>query len=356
MPTLTSSQLSNLSETLLEAAGATKEEAKTVSKLLTESNLAGVDSHGVFPNLLNYMKGLREGTIKPDAKFEIIREQESVLLINGNWGFGQVICTKTMQMAIDKAKKTGACAAGIFNCNHIGRLSDYSKMALPHDMIAFVAVNSDPGVAPYGGTRAVLATSPISYAIPADAEKPIVVDFATSVAAEGKVRAALYKGVQLPEGWILDSQGRPSTNPAGLYEPPLPPAQVKLAGALLPAGGHKGFGLALVVEALAGALTGTGCDGEITYGLTNGVFILVLSIGSFVPSESFKQRIDKLIRSVKSSPTAPGFTEILIPGEPEYREEEKRSKAGIPIPDAAWKTLENACKEYGVDVAEILRR
>src|SRR5208282_5397889 len=251
---------------------------------------------------------LREGTIKPDAKFEIVREQESVLLINGNWGFGQVICTKTMQMAIDKAKKTGTCAAGIFNCNHIGRLSDYSKMALQDDMIAFVAVNSDPCVAPYGGTRAVLATSPISYAVPADAEKPIIVDFATSVAAEGKVRAALYKGVQLP-------------------------------GALLPAGGHKGFGLALVVEALAGALTGTGCDGEITYGMTNGVFILVLNIDSFISSESFKERIDKLIRSVKSSPTAPGFTEILIPGEPEYREEERRSKKGIPIPDAAWKTL-----------------
>jgi len=356
MPTFTSAQLANLSEALLEAAGATKEEAKTVSRLLTESNLAGVDSHGVFPNLLNYVNGLRERTIKPGAKIEIIRDQESALLINGNWGFGQVICTKAMLMAIDKAKKTGACAAGIFNCNHIGRLSDYTKLALQYGMIAFVAVNSDPCVAPYGGTRAVLATSPISYAIPARVEKPIVVDFATSVAAEGKVRAALYKGLQLPEGWILDSQGRQSTNPADLYEPPLPPAQVKLAGALLPAGGHKGFGLALVVEALSGALTGTGCDGEITYGMTNGVFIFVVNIGSFLPLEAFTERIDKLIRSVKSSPTAPGFTEILIPGEPEYREEERRMKAGIPIPETAWKTLENACKEYGLNATEILRR
>jgi uncharacterized oxidoreductase len=355
MPTLTSSQLTKLSNALLKAAGASDAEAAIVTKLLVESNLAGVDSHGVFPNLMNYVKGLREGTIKSGVEIERVREGTSSVLIDGKWGLGQVVCAKAMEIAIQKASKTGVCAVGIFNCNHIGRLSDYSKMALEHDMIGFVAVNSDPGVAPYGGVSPILATAPLSYAIPASDENPIVVDFATSVAAEGKVRAALYKGLQLPPGWIVDSNGHPSTNPADLYEPPLPPKQVKLAGALLPAGGHKGYSLALVVEALAGALTGSGCDGEVTYVLTNGVFILVLKVDDFVPSNSFKSRIDRLIRSVKNSRKAEGVQEILIPGEPEFREEKKRSKDGISIPNSAWEALEEGCREFGLDASRIIR-
>jgi len=243
----------------------------------------------------------------------------------------------------------------IFNCNHIGRLADYAEMALQHDMIGFIAAVSDPCVAPYGGRKAVLSTDPLSYAIPAGKENPIVVDFATSVVAEGKVRAALYKGQQLPPGWIVDSNGRPSTNPADLYEPPLPPAQIKLAGALLPAGGHKGYGIGLVVEILAGALSGTGCSYEQTSGLTDGVFVMAVRIDQFVPLEEFKRRVDGLIRTIKSSPRAEGFEEILIPGEPEFMQFERRSKKGIMIPEAGWKPIVEACKQYGLDAEKLIR-
>lgn len=354
LPTLTGEQLTGLSEALLEAAGATREEAQTVSKLLVRSNLAGVDSHGVFPNLTNIIKGLQKSKIKPGAPFEIVKETASTALVNGNWGFGQVICTRAMELAIDKARKYGVAAVGIFNCNHIGRLADYSLMAAKKDMIGFITVNGDPEVAPYGGRTGVLSTNPISYGIPAGAEQPIVVDFATSMGAEGKVRAALLRGQQLPPGWIVDSQGQPSTNPADLYQPPLPPEQIKLAGALLPAGGHKGYGLGLVVEILGGALTGTGCSDEITSTQTNGVFISVTNISNFVPIEQFKERVDRLIRKIKNSPKAAGFGEILIPGEPEFREEKRRSKAGVVIPDRSWETLVNACREYGLDAERLI--
>lgn len=309
--------------------------------------MAGVDSHGVL-RLGSYVQGLRKGIIKPGVKNQIVRETPSSLLINGNWGFGQVVCQEAMNRVLAKAEETGVVAAGVFNCNHIGRLADYTQMAVDREMIGFITVNSDPCVAPYGGRKVVLSTNPLSYGIPAGREMPIIVDFATSVAAEGKVQTALSKGEQLPLGWIVDSRGRPSVNPADLYEPPLPPVQYKFAGALLPAGGYKGYGLGLVIEILAGALTGSGCSEEVTSGLTNGVFMQVLNISRFVPVESFKERVDRLIRWIKDSPTAEGFQEILIPGEPEARERQKRMKTGIPIPDLAWTSLRDLCTQYGL--------
>jgi len=349
-----SAQLVNLSTNLLMAAGATREEAEIVSRYLVNANLAGVDSHGIL-RLTEYVDGIRRGFIKPGGKFAVLNETNSTALVDGHWGFGQVICRRAMQLAIRKAERNGVSAVGIVNCNHIGRLSEYSTMALEHGMVCFIAVNADPGVAPYGGKRAILSTSPMSYAIPAGEEGPIVVDFATSAVAEGKVRAALSKGQRIPEGWIVNSAGRSSTDPAELYEPPLPPKQIKLSGALLPAGGHKGYSLALVVEALAGALTGNGCDGEVKSGFANGVFIFVVKIENFTPLDSFKSHIDRMIRAVKSSPRAEGFTEILIPGEPERREETKRSKAGIPIPESSWESILNTCKEYGLDGISLVK-
>jgi LDH2 family malate/lactate/ureidoglycolate dehydrogenase len=356
MLTMTATELSNVSEKLLRAAGATDEEARIVTKLLVKANLAGVDSHGVFQNLILYLDGLETGVIKSGAEFEIAKETRCTALVNGNWGFGQVICMKAMNLAIEKARQNGVSAVGIFNCNHIGRLADYTQMAIENDMIGIVTANGDwLCVAPYGGKKMVFSTNPISCGIPAAEERPIVVDFATSVTAEGKIRAALLRGEKLPPGWIADSEGRPSTDPADLYEPPLPPEQVKLAGTILPAGGYKGYGLALVVEALAGALTGTGCDGEIKIGLTNGVFIIVLKIDQFASLEEFYRRVDRLIRTIKASPKAPGFSEILIPGEPEIRSEEERSEAGIPVPEAAWRSLAAYCAKYGLDAQEVAR-
>jgi len=354
LPVLTSAQLTRISESLLRSAGASDEEARLVTESLVSANIAGVDSHGVFPNLIMYIKNIQKGIIKPGAKFEIVKETPSTALVNGNWGLGQAICTKAMKIAIQKAEENGVSAVGVHNCNNIGRLAHFTKMTLDNDMICFIAANLDPCVAPYGGRKIMLGTNPISYSIPAGTEKPVVIDFSTSMVAEGKVRAALYRKEQIPVGWIVDSQGRPSTNPADLYQPPLPPEQVVLAGALLSFGGHKGYGLGLVVDILGGALTGTGCDGEVTNDFANGIFITAVKIDHFVPIEEFKARVDRLIRALKNSPKAEGFAEILIPGEPEFREEERRSKTGVPIPETAWNALLAACKEYGLDAEKLI--
>lgn len=351
---LTSSQLTRLSKRLLKAAGASEEEASIVATALVDANLAGVDSHGVFPYLISYVHAMQKKIIRTGTRFEIVKETPCTALLNGNWGFGQVICTKAMQLAIRKAKKNGVAAIGIFNCNSIGRLAYFANMATRNGMIGFITSNSDPNVAPYGGRKAVLSTNPISYSIPAGQEKPIVVDFATSVVSEGKIRAALYEGKTFPANWIIDSRGRPSRNPADLYDPPLPPERVKMAGAILTAGGYKGYGLSLVVEALAGGLTGSGCDGEVTSSLTNGVFITVLRIANFVSTKQFTKRIDRLIRCVKSSPVAFGVSEILIPGERSYKEARKRSKSGVPISEKAWGSLIDVCREYGLDAESLV--
>ncbi len=356
MPTIKSNQLTLISENLLQAAGASDEEADVVTRFLVNANLEGVDSHGVVPNLIVYLEGLRCGTIKTRAKIEVRADGPSTALVDGNWGFGQMTCSKAMEIAIDKARRTGVGAVGIFNCNHIGRLAEYARMAVDNGMIGFITANCEPYVAPYGGRTRVLGTNPLSYAVPAGHEKAVIVDYATSAAAEGKVRAALLKGERLQSGWIVDSHGRPSTNPADLYEPPLPPERIKLAGALLPFGGYKGYGLGLVVDMLAGILTGAGSSQDMTSGwLTNGVFIMVLKIDNFVPLADFKNRVDRLVKSIKNSPKAEGFNEILIPGEPESNERVSRLRNGIPISEKAWQPLLQACKEYGLDVESLLR-
>jgi len=356
LPAVTATQLTNISRSVLKSAGASDEEAQLVTKFLVNANLAGVDSHGVVPNLVVYVEGLRSGAIKPRAKIEIRADTPSTALVDGNWGFGQMTCSRAMEVAMEKAGRTGVGVVGVFNCNHVGRLAEYALMAVDSGMIAFITANCEPYVAPYGGRTPVLGTNPLCYGIPAGEGKSILVDYATSAAAEGKVRAILLKGEPLPAGWIVDSHGAPSTNPADLYEPPLPPERIKLAGALLPFGGYKGYGLGLVVDLLAGVLTGAGSSQDIKSGwLTNGVLLMALKIENFLPLWEFERRVDRLVEEVKNSSRAEGVEEILIPGEPEAREREKRLRKGIPVSDGAWQPLLEICRDYGLDVDNLMR-
>jgi uncharacterized oxidoreductase len=356
LPIVTSLQLTRVAESLLRAAGASDEEAKTVTEFLVNANLAGVDSHGVVPNLVVYLQGIQGGTIKPQAKIEVRRETSSTALVDGNWGFGQVACSRAMEVALEKAVNTGVGAVGVFNCNHIGRLAEYARMAVDNGMIGFITANCEPYVAPYGGRARVLGSNPVCYAVPTGQGRSVVVDYATSMAAEGKVRAALLKGARLPPGWIVDARGRESTDPADLYEPPLPPERIKMAGALLPLGGYKGYGLAVIVDLLAGILTGAGSSQDMTgEWSTNGVFMMTLKIESFLPLKEFEVQAERLVRSIKNSPKAEGFDEILIPGEPEARERERRLKHGIPISGNAWQPVVESCKHYGLDIEKLMQ-
>jgi len=325
---------------ILKASGASGSEAETVANILVEANLRGQDGHGVLM-LPRYLEQVKKGQTKFGVELETVRETPSSALLNGNWGFGQVLGVKAMELAIEKARSHTIGLVGIFNCNHIGMLAHYPMMAVRHDMIGVTLCNSSPEVAPYGGRMRKLGTDPICVAIPANKEKPIVLDMATSVVAAGKVRAKYAKGEKLPEGWIIDDNGHSTVDPAVF---------MSRKGMLLPIGGYKGFGLSLIVDVLGGALTGAGCSStEFKWG--NGVVMSAINIESFTPVAAFKERVDNLIKSIKSTTTAPGFSEVLIPGEPEFRTMEERSKKGIEVDDTTWQALKSLGEELGLDMA-----
>ncbi len=343
MPVLKADQLVKMGTEIFVASGSPAEEAKLVSEFLVRANLAGQDSHGVM-RIIQYVKAIERGDIRPDAKTEVVRETHSSALVNGNWGFGQVVAKRAMEIAIEKAKENSVGTVCAFSLYHIGRLADYTEMAMERDMIGIAMANSTKRVAPHGGKESLLSTAPICYAFPTGSEKPFILDIATSVCAEGKVRVMFHKGEKLPDGYIINRDGNPSNNPKDLYQ----------GGAILPLGGdaagHKGFGLALVAEVLAGLLSGDGCAYEARK-KGNGVFFEVIDIESFMPVDEFKSQMDDLIRAIKSSKPRPGFKEILIPGELEFRTEKKRRKEGVPVPKKTWAEICNLAVRMGVDLA-----
>ena len=347
MPVFMAEQLRNVGTKIFLAAGAPREEAEWVSNLLVKANLVGHDSHGVI-RFIQYVRAIQKGDINPDAKAEVVSETRASALVNGNWGFGQVVAKKAMEIAISKARENTVGTVCVFNAYHIGRLADYTMMAVENDMIGVAMANSPRTVAAYGGMERLLSTGPLSYAFPTGGEVPFVLDIATSVVAEGKVRVTLHKEGKLPEGCIIDKNGNPSTNPVDLYD----------GGALLPLGGdtfgYKGFGIGLVVEVLSGILSKSGLS-YLPEKRGNGLFFQAMDIESFMPVDEFKEQIDALIQKTKSSKLRPGFTEILIPGEPEFRTEKERLKQGIYIPDRTWEEIKATAATLNLNVDAILK-
>jgi uncharacterized oxidoreductase len=341
MPVLTADALKRVGIEIFKALGATEEHATVVSELLVKANLVGHDSHGVI-RILQYSDEILKGTLVPGATVEVLRETSSSALLDGHWGFGQVICLKAMKMAMEKAKTNAVSVICACNCNHIGRLADYSMMAAQNGMIGIAMVNSTKFVAPYGGAEKILSTGPLSYAFPTGKELPFVLDIATSVVAEGKIRVSLHKNEKVPYGWIVDKNGKSTNNPLDLYE----------GGAILPFGGevgYKGFGLGMVVDVLTGILARAD-PAYYNDKRGNGVFLEVINIESFMPVDQFKCEIDHLIRAIKKSKLMHGFTEIMIPGEPEFRTEQKRLKEGISVPEKTWGEIVERAKTLKIDL------
>jgi len=319
---------------VFKAAGAPDDRAQIVAEHLTRANLCGHDSHGI-QNLPALIALIKEGAINPNAEWKLVRETPGTALIDGGRGIGQVVCQAAIQVAINKAEDVGCSSVGLFNCTHIGRLGDYTTTIAQKGMIGVVYANSVPGVAPYGGKSRVLGTNPLSYAFPSGSDEQILVDFATSVVAAGKVRAAQFRGDRIPEGWVLDRKGRPTTDPADLFPRPGDPNS---AGVLLPAAGYKGYGLGMVVDLLGGALTGSG-TGKRAGRAMNGVFIQALKIESFVPRDVYLENLKSLVAEIKTASLAEGFSEILVPGEPEFRSKRQKLQGGILVPESTWRDV-----------------
>ncbi len=318
------------------AVGVPAREAEIVAEHLVEAELASVVSHGIL-RVPSYIEAVRQGRVVPGAPLTVLRQTPSTAALDGNRGFGQVMARRAMETAVEIAERTGVAAVTLVNCSHTGRLGAYTEYAARHGLVGLMMVNAGghgQWVAPFGGTAGRLSTNPFSVALPTDLGFPLVLDAATSVAPEGKVRACRTAGKPIPEGWVVAADGRLTTDPADLYGPP--------RGALLPFGGHKGFGLGLVVDALAGILSGAGCCTDPAApleGKTDGVFLVAVRVEAFCPLPFFRQQVALLVRHVKSSPAAPGFGAVLVPGEPEAAERARREREGIPIAEGVWQEL-----------------
>jgi uncharacterized oxidoreductase len=252
-----------------------------------------------------------------------------------------------MEVCIEKARENVIGLVTVHRCQHAGRLNAYAEMAREQDMIGIMSVNSASYVAPFGGRSKQLGTNPLCFAIPSGSESPMILDMATSVWARGKIMVYQARGEELPEGIFMDDSGNPTTDPSWYDRD----------GVLLTLGGlvgYKGYGLSLLVEILTGALSGAGCSNSDEYRSRpfyggNGVFMMVINVGRLTNIDEFKERVDDLFRKVKNSPLAPGYDEILIPGDPERRKKEKNLKEGIFVEDKTWNAIVELAEELDIE-------
>lgn len=347
MPTLAPAPLTDFARSLFVAAGVPQASAEIVARSLVDANLCGHDSHGVM-RAPQYIGFLKSGQYQADPPFTVLNETPAVVAADGGWGLGQVQAHRLLRKLIPKAKAVGVASGTLRQCGHIGRLGEYAEAAAAERLALFAAVNSHGAgrrVAPPGGREGRISTNPICFGCPT-ATEPIVLDFGTSAAAEGKVRVHFQKQQPTPPGWLVDHLGQPTTDPSVLYTDP--------RGSILPFGGdqaYKGFGLGLVLDMLCGGLSGGRCSNpaDPMAGVGNTVVITLFDPAAFGGVEHFLGQSTGLSEFVRSCPVAEGKT-ITLPGDPERACKAERQKSGIPIADGTWKLLTDCATEYGVKV------
>ena len=346
MPTISPADLEAFARRLLRAAGATEAEAARTAAGLASANLRGYDSHGVM-RLPYYVAALRKGDVVSGGDWTIEKESANSLVADAEWGFGHVVAGRLLDRLMEKAKQTGVAVGTLKRCGHIGRLGEYAEIAAAAGLISITMVNSHGAVhrvAPPGGRQSRLGTNPICFGAPSPPDD-LILDFSTSATAEGKVRVKHIAGEQVPDGWLVDSEGRPTNEPAALYDEP--------RGSILPFGGpqaYKGFGLSLMVELLTGALSGGLCSREKPETqIGNCVFMQVIDPGCFGGAEAFLQESTGLSRWVRSCPTVDGVNRVLLPGDPERATLARKQAEGVSLDAENWAKLVQLAGELGVD-------
>jgi uncharacterized oxidoreductase len=315
---------------LLEGLGTPPAAAAAVAESLVESDLAGHDSHGVR-RLLPYADFVHAGQVDPAAEPDLLEPSGATAVVDGNRCFGQLAARLATDTVAELAREHGAAAVTVRRAGHVGRLGEYTGALTERGLAALAVCNSDPTVAPHGGRERRLGTNPLSIAVPrGDGRPPIVMDWATSAVAEGKLQMSLARGEQAPPGAVVDKDGRPTTNPADFYE----------GGALLPFGAHKGYGLSVMIELLGGLLSGAGVSSLPGYDETNGMLIVALEIGRFGDPDRFRERAEAFCELLAQTAPAEGTDGVLVPGEPEAGAAEQRRREGIAVPAAIWRALQ----------------
>jgi LDH2 family malate/lactate/ureidoglycolate dehydrogenase len=343
VPVVRAEDLTTLSQAIYEAAGTPPEHAQIVVEHQVGANLKGHDSHGVVL-LPTYVTRIDRDHIKPTARPTVISETPTTIAVNGNWGFGPVVSEWTMERCIDKARESKVAVATVREQSHVGSLNDYPLMAARAGMIGIIMCDSGQSpksVAPFGGREARLGTNPLCIAFPTDLPGPVFIDMATSAVAAGKLNVARARNQPIPLGWLLDKDGRPTTDPNAASN----------GGVMLPLGGpegHKGYGLSFAVETLAALLPGLGFGIDPQGRHNDGSFMLAIDPSAFMPLVDFKGQVDAFVRYLKETPTAEGFDEVLYPGEKEYRVAQQRRREGIPIEEGTWSKITQLAERFGV--------
>lgn len=333
--------LKKLGTEIFAAQGLTREKAEFVADTLVEANLTGHDSHGVS-YFVTYSDRIKKGYIDPRAEPTVFREMDASALVDGHWAPGQITAFRVMRIAVEKGKRHAVAAVGAINCNHIGRVGYYTNWAAGQGVVAMMFANvGHPAVTVYGGMGRVFGTNPMSVAVPTGDAKPFLLDYATSVVAEGKVSVARARHEKIPTHWTRDKDGNVTDDPFAIRE----------GGWLLPFGEHKGYCLQLLVELLGSALTGSrsGIDPKLEPPSTNGIFAIAIDPNAFVGLDAFRNNTDSIISHVKAVKPEPG-RRVLVPGEPEWETKERRMRDGIPIPDDTWVQISRLAGELGIDI------
>lgn len=346
VPTFSADVLRSFVTQVFEAARVPPDEAARVAQSLVDANLAGHDSHGVI-RVVQYLQALQDGILKTGVEMTIRNTTPVVFVADGAWGLGQVQAHGLLDRLIPAARTFGLAAGTLYQCGHVGRLGEYGEKAASLGLVLFATVNNHGfgrAVAPPGGTAGRIGTNPVCFAIPAGEGPPVILDIGTSVCAEGKVRVCYNKGIPVPEGWLLDAAGQPTTDPGVLYHDP--------RGTILPLGGtqsYKGFGLGLVLDMLAGGLSGSPCSRpELGSRSANAVLFVLFDPALFAGADHFRTEIVDLAASVRSCPPATPGTTIQLPGDPERTVRAARLTAGVPLDEGTWGQLSEVAKKLNV--------
>jgi len=356
MVTIEARRLEALVSDIFVRIGSSEAEAARIGHYLVVANLTGHDSHGVV-RVPRYAQNRRDGTTVADQRIEIVSDTPVLAIVDGKYGFGQTVAPQAVQLGIDKCQSMGLSAIGLRNAGHIGRVGDWAEMAAAAGLVSVHFVNAAGSVlvAPHGGVDRRFSTAPYAVGIPRAGQAPLVLDFATSIVAEGKVLVASQGGKKLPADALIEPDGRATSDPHALYgdytaSGPRNYRQGK--GAIRAFGEHKGSGLAFMCEMLGGALTGNGATRE-GRPFANGMLSFYVDPARIDTDGFFGPEIERYVAYVKNSRPALTGGEVLVPGEMEQRTRAKRLAEGIPLPDDTWAAIVATAREVGIDERHI---
>ena len=332
--------------TAFEKTGLPAADARVLGELMSDADLQGSDGHGVI-RLVPYIRRLKGGAVNFQPNIRVVQERAAMALIDGDNGMGHLVMKRATELAIHKARTAGTAWVGSMNSNHAGPASLYARMPLKHDMLGlYFAVGNANHLPAFGGLSMLLSTNPLACAIPAGEEAPVVLDMATTVTSYGKVKTKAQRGEMMPEGWMVERDGTPLLDPKRADE-----------GFLVPMGGYKGYGLALIIGLLAGTLNGAAMGKDVidfnhddTTASNTGQAIMVIDPAAFGDVTEFKQRVDTVVRDLRASERMPGVERIWVPGEQSNMKRIDYAQNGIPIPPQLQGLLDKLAGELGIGV------